>query len=249
MKVIYWIYTLYAAIIFVLLMILIGPFVLLPILIYKNGDSISFIFLKLWARAWLFFVGIQYKIYGQENIDPKKQYLYLFNHTSHVDAPLIPLSIHQEFRIIGKKELSKIPIFGLVLSKIVVWVDRNDPISRKISIDRLIKIIKTGKSVVMAPEGTRNDTNEPLLPFKKGAFKIALETSTPIMPMAIIGAKHLMQKGSILLKPGRIHVYFSKEILPDQFLSSNDIEGLTQKCYDRMEAMILAHEDDLVLTH
>ncbi len=246
MKVFQWIYTVYAAIIFVTIMLLVSLFVLIPLLISKNGDKISFIFLKLWARLWLVSVGIKVKIYGLENIDPQLQYLYIFNHTSHVDAPLIPLAINQDLRIIGKKELSKIPVFGIVLSKFVVWVDRKDPISRKVSVDKLIKIIKTGKSVVMAPEGTRNNTHETLLPFRKGAFRIATETQIPILPMAIIGASKLMQKGSILLRPGTVAVYFSKAIYPQESQDNLAVDALQKKCYDRLEAMILTHEDDLV---
>jgi 1-acyl-sn-glycerol-3-phosphate acyltransferase len=145
-------------------------------------------------------------------------------------------------RAIGKKELSKVPIFATVVSKLAVWVDRSNPVSRHKGLEKLMALLKKGISVVVAPEGTRNNTNQTLLPFQKGAFRLAIETQTPILMMAVIGADHLMKRGSWLLKPGIIRVYYSKPISPPTNLSKNEVDEFTEKCRNRLEAMILTHE-------
>ncbi|EOZ93196.1 1-acyl-sn-glycerol-3-phosphate acyltransferase [Indibacter alkaliphilus LW1] len=242
MKIFQWIYTAYAALMFVLLMIIFGLFIILPLVLSPRGGKISFIFIRLWASTWSFLIGIRYRVHGQEFIDSKKPYIYIFNHRSFIDAPVIPMAIRQEVRAIGKKELSKVPLFGLIVSRVAVWVDRKDAASRKASVEVLMEILKKGISVVVAPEGTRNDTGQTLLPFQKGAFRIAVETGTQIMPMAVIGADLIMRRGSLLMRPGVVHIYFSKPISPEQYRKDDGYIDLAEKCYNRLEAMILTHE-------
>lgn len=242
MKAFQWIYTIYAALIFICIMLLLGLFVLLPLLISDKGGKISFFFIRLWAKIWLFCTGIRYRIEGQEHIQAHTPYIYIFNHRSFIDAPILPIAIPQEIRAIGKKELSKVPFFGLFLSRVAVWVDRKSPESRKKSVQKLLQILAKEISIVVAPEGTRNDSEHTLLPFQKGAFRIALETGVSILPMAIIGADKIMKRGSILLKPGVVSIYFSAPISPKPYQINNDYKGLMDKGYNRLEAMILTHE-------
>lgn len=236
-----WIYTLYSALIFVGLMLIFGFPIVLPILIHKRGDQVSFIFIRWWAGLWAFLSGIRFEIYGKEFINSKSPYIFVFNHRSFIDAPVIPIAIPQELRALGKKELSKIPFFGWVVGKFAVWVDRSSVESRRSSLEKLIKILENGTSVVVAPEGTRNDTDETLLPFQKGAFRLSIDTRIPIMPMAVLGADQIMKRGSILLSPGKVRIYFSEPINPPQ-ASESAITEFTARCKNRLEAMILAHE-------
>ena len=236
-----WIYTLYSGLLFIVLMLVFGLFVLIPLLISPRGDKISFIFIRLWAGIWAALSGIRFEVAGLEYIDRNKPYIYIFNHRSFIDAPVIPMVIPQEVRAIGKKELSKIPVFGLVIGKLAVWVDRSNPESRRISLEKLIKHLNQGISVVVAPEGTRNDTETILLPFQKGAFRLSVETGIQILPMAVIGADRIMKRGSILLRPGKVRVYFSAPLTPPN-PSETAIHDFSEKCRNRLEAMILTHE-------
>ncbi len=236
-----WIYTAYSAILFVILMLIFGLFVLIPLIISQKGDKISFFFIRLWAGIWAVLSGIRFEIQGKEHIDRSKPYIYIFNHRSFIDAPMIPLSIPQEVRAIGKKELSKIPVFGQVIGRLAVWVDRSDSESRRISLEKLVKFLNQGSSIVVAPEGTRNDTNETLLPFQKGAFRLSIETGIPILPMAVIGANRIMKRGSLLLSPGKVKVYFSSPMNPPTH-SDDAVNDFSEKCRNRLEAMIVAHE-------
>ncbi|OOG71749.1 1-acyl-sn-glycerol-3-phosphate acyltransferase [Algoriphagus sp. A40] len=241
MKFFQWIYTLYSGLLFILLLLIFALPILIPLMISERGDKISFVFIRLWARIWSFFSGVRYEIHGLENIDLSKPYIYIFNHRSFIDAPVIPLVIPQAIRAIGKKELSKIPVFGQVIGKLAVWVDRSDPESRKVSLEKLVNYLSQGISIVVAPEGTRNDSTETLLPFQKGAFRLSVDLGIPILPLAIIGADQIMKRGSILLTPGKVRIYFSEAISPP-IPSDTSVNDLAEKCRNRLEAMIVAHE-------
>lgn len=236
-----WIYTAYSALLFVILMLIFGLFVLIPLLISQKGDKISYVFIRLWAGIWAKLSGVKFEVHGLEHIDRSKPYVYIFNHRSFIDAPMIPLVIPQEVRSIGKKELSKIPVFGTVIGRLAVWVDRSDAESRRVSLEKLVKFLNQGSSIVVAPEGTRNDSDEVLLPFQKGAFRLSIETGIPILPMAVIGADQIMKRGSLLLSPGKVEVYFSSPIVPP-IAAEDSVIDFSEKCRNRLEAMILAHE-------
>jgi 1-acyl-sn-glycerol-3-phosphate acyltransferase len=240
-KLLQWIYTAYSALIFASLMIILGLFIVIPLLISNHGDKISFVFIRIWAKTWAFLSGIRFEIHGQELIKKNTPYIFIFNHRSFIDAPILPIAIPQELRALGKKEISKIPIFSWVVGRLAVWVDRSSIESRKASLDKMIKIAKGGFSVVVAPEGTRNDTSETLLPFQKGAFRLSIETGIPILPMAVIGADQIMRRGSILLSPGKVKIYFSESLTPP-VPSETAVDEFTGKCKNRLEAMVLAHE-------
>lgn len=223
-------------------MILFGLFILIPSFFPPRGIKVSFFFIRLWAKCWSFLVGIRYRVHGQEHIDINRSYIFIFNHRSFLDAPVIPMSIPQEIKALGKKELKKIPLFGWVISQYAIWVDRNNPASRERSLSKLIGYLQDGHSIVVAPEGTRNDTEEALLPFYNGAFRLSIETQTPILPMAVIGSSKVMPKGSLMMWPGTVDIYFSAPILPPGKQTIDAIEGLKGKCFNRLEAMILTHE-------
>lgn len=241
MKIFKAIYTLYSVTLFFLLMLLFGLFIVIPLILSPKGGKISFFFIRLWAGIWSFLSGIRYEIHGKEFIDLTKPYIYIFNHRSFLDAPIIPMSIPQEVRAIGKKELKKIPVFGTVVGKLAVWVDRSDAESRRASLEKLMKILNSGISVVVAPEGTRNDTDKTLLPFQKGAFRLSIETGIPILPMAVIGADKIMKRGSLLLSPGKVRIYFSSPMKPPA-TSETAVNQFADKVRSRLEAMILTHE-------
>jgi 1-acyl-sn-glycerol-3-phosphate acyltransferase len=232
-----WIYTLYSAFLFIILMLMFSLFIITPLLISDRGGKVSFIFIRLWARIWAALSGIRFEVYGKKHIDPTTSYIYVFNHRSYIDAPMIPLSIPQEVRAIGKKELSRIPLFGTLIGKVAVWVDRSSAASRKLSVARLIEYLDKGISIVMAPEGTRNDTADALLPFQRGAFRLSIESQIPIMPMAVIGADRIMKRGSILLSPGTVCVYFSPAMMPPAN-SETAVQEFCEKVRVRVIAMI-----------
>jgi 1-acyl-sn-glycerol-3-phosphate acyltransferase len=241
MKVFQFIYTVYSATIFIVLMLLLSVFIAVPMLLSDRSDRISFFFIRLWAGVWSFLSGIRYEVQGLDYIDKSRPYIFVFNHRSFLDAPIIPMAIPQPLKALGKKELSKIPVFGWIVGKFAIWVDRTSTESRRTSVEKLIKILEKGKSVVVAPEGTRNDTDQTLLPFQKGAFRLSIETRIPILPMAVIGADKIMKRGSFLLRPGKVRVYFSQAMTPPS-QSESAANEFCEKVRNRVEAMILTNE-------
>ncbi|MEB2776458.1 lysophospholipid acyltransferase family protein [Algoriphagus sp. D3-2-R+10] len=240
-KIIQAIFTIYSIVLFFTLLLILGLFIVIPLSISPTGGKLSFLFIRIWARVWSFGSGIRYEFHGRDIIDRTQPYIYIFNHRSFLDAAIIPLAIPQPVRALGKKELSKIPFFGWVVGKVAIWVDRTDAESRRKSIGRLVTFLNQGISAVVAPEGTRNDSESALLPFKSGAFRLSIETRIPILPIAVIGANKIMKKGSLLISPGKVKIYYSKPIYPPS-TSDNAVNELLEKCQSRLEAMLLTHE-------
>jgi len=104
--------------------------------------------------------------------------------------------------------------------------------------DRLKKILSDGTSILLFAEGTQNRSKEPLQPFKDGAFRIAVDTQQPILPMVVVGAGPLMPPGTIRMKPGRVKVIVGPEI-STQGLTLNDQAALKQQTFEVMKEMIL----------
>lgn len=210
----------------------------IPILISRKLDDITYFFIRCWVYWFSFFSGIRFKGHNKDLVDRKKSYIFVINHTSFLDAPAIPIAIPSSLVALGKQELSKIPIFGWITGRFAIWVDRKDPESRKAGSAKLKELLSGGTSVLVAPEGTRNNTDEPLLPFRYGPFRLAIESQINIIPVIIHNADKLMKRGSLLLKPGLINCYCLEEVSV-QGKTEQDIELLTQSTYDIMRNKIV----------
>lgn len=222
-------------------MIVLLPGILLPFLLGERFGWISYKFLALWSWIFSKLNCILYTTIGRENVDPGKSYIYVSNHTSFLDIPGLTMAIPGQFRPLAKKELLKIPVFGWIAKSAAVIVDRSNPKSRKASMDHLKKMVDMGLSILIFAEGTQNRTKEILQPFKDGAFRIAIDTQEPVLPVVVIGAGRLMPPGTIDLKPGRIKVVMGKEI-PVAGLTTDDVPALKEKTFLAMKAMIEEHQ-------
>jgi 1-acyl-sn-glycerol-3-phosphate acyltransferase len=143
-----------------------------------------------------------------------------------------------QFRPLAKKELKKIPVFGWIAQAATIIVDRSSPESRKKSIDRLKAALREGISILIFAEGTQNRTKEILQPFHDGAFRVAIDTQEPILPMVVVGAGKLMPPGTINLKPGLIRIYVGQEI-STVGLTVKDVPELKAKTFEIMREMIV----------
>jgi 1-acyl-sn-glycerol-3-phosphate acyltransferase len=153
------------------------------------------------------------------------------------------MTIPGQFRPLAKKELLKIPIFGWIARNATIIVDRSSSQSRKKSIDHLKSSLATGISILLFAEGTQNRTKEVLQPFHDGAFRIAVDTQQPIVPMVVIGAGKLMPPGTINLRPGKIIILVDHEIQTTG-LTADDVQTLKQQTFDRMKALILDNQPE-----
>lgn len=235
------IFTLWVMIVFIGFMLLFLPLIIIPLLAGRKFSFIGYGTLYVWAWIFSFFTRIRYELIGRDKIKRNYSYIFACNHTSFLDAPGVRLMIPGEFRPMAKKELTRIPIFGWIVSSACIIVDRANAESRKRSLQQIIQILKQKISALIFVEGTQNRTNELLQPFKDGAFRMSFETNTPIVPMVIIGAADLMKPGEIKVKgPGTIKVIFGEPLYPNDFNES--MAAFKEKTFQVMLNLIQQHK-------
>jgi len=158
-------------------------------------------------------LGLRLDVSGREQVDRTKAYIFMPNHLSFIDGPLLFMLIPHPVRVILKKEIFRIPVVGTGMRHVeFVPVDRKGIKGGKASIERAARLMKDkGYSFLIFPEGTRSlDGN--LQKFKRGGFFLALESGAPIVPVAIQGTFEIMPKKSFFVRKGRIRVIFRPPI-------------------------------------
>ena len=186
-------YVLYALVVFLLIMLLILPAAFIATFFGRiKGGNLIYRFCCLWADAWFFLTGIRHRNYYESPHDRNRQYIFIANHISYLDAPLIAKTIRQPVRALGKIETSKVPLFGFIYQNAIVTVNRGSAEHRAQSVRILKSVLKRGISIFIFPEGTLNETGKPLKNFYDGAFRIAIETQTPIKPILFLDTYDLL---------------------------------------------------------
>jgi 1-acyl-sn-glycerol-3-phosphate acyltransferase len=232
LQVVYWIY---AAIVFVGIMLLILPPIFLASFFGRiKGGNAVFYFLRFWSHTWFPAVGIRVKrIYKWDKKD-KTPYIYVVNHCSYLDAALAVQVMRLPFRPLGKIELQKVPLFGFIYKQSVVPVDRSNAKARARSVREMMAVLRKGVSILIFPEGTTNATDNVLQPFHNGAFRIAIETQTPIQPVLYPDNRNRLHAKVFNLNPGRCRVIYLPPV-PVTGLKMEDLPALKQKVFEIME--------------
>jgi 1-acyl-sn-glycerol-3-phosphate acyltransferase len=236
LKPLQWIYCIYALILFIGIMLLFFPFVLLSALFGRiTGGNMIYRICMLWADIWFFLVGIWHRNIYEQRMNTNQQYIFVANHISYLDATIIVKAFRRPIRALGKAEISKVPVFGFIYKYAVVMVDRSNAENRAKSVRNMKSILKKGISIFVFPEGTFNLTGNPLKEFYDGAFRVALETQTPIKPVIYPDAYDRMNYTSIFsLTPGKNRAIFLEEI-PVNGLTLADLPPVKQKVYELMD--------------
>jgi len=178
----------------------------LSILLSLVGTSgnLSHLSARLWGRSILAASGIRVRVTGMERIDPAKSYIFMSNHQSNFDIPVLLAYLKVQFRWLAKEELFKIPFFGYAMQRVgYISINRSDRRSAFLSLKRAAQIIRGGVSVLIFPEGTRSLDGQ-IRPFKKGGFILALDAGVPIVPVVIRGTRSIMPKEHLRIRPGRV---------------------------------------------
>ena len=230
------VYSIYALITFILFMLVVIPPVIIASFFGKvRGGNVIYRLCSYWADVWFFFIGIRHRNIYEYPHDKNKQYIFVANHISYLDAPMIVKTLHQRVRALGKAEVSKVPLFGFIYRNAVVTVDRSSSAHRANSVRILKSVIRKGISIFIFPEGTFNETGKPMKEMYDGAFRIAIETQTPIKPILFLDTWHRMHYSTAFsINPGRCRSVFLKEI-PVEGLTNKDVEMLKQKVHQYME--------------
>jgi 1-acyl-sn-glycerol-3-phosphate acyltransferase len=168
---------------------------------------------QIWTWLILRVGGISIKVSGLENIEPGQQYIFMVNHQSNIDIPvLIQGLIRFQLRWIAKRELLWVPFFGWAMwATKHIAIDRSDPLAAVKSLQRAKERIAAGISIVVFPEGTRSRDGR-LLRFKKGGFLLAVQTGTKIVPVTINGSADVLPAGGWRLRTGAVEVFVDKPI-------------------------------------
>ncbi len=222
-------------------MLLVFPFILLftTILPRKSGKKAALFLLKIWANAFSILSGIWIRVRYITPINHSTPHIYTSNHSSFLDAVAVAASLKQTFSPLGKIEMTKVPIFGSIYSRVVVLINRNDKESREKSVKLLKEEIAHGTSILIFPEGTMNRTNQLLADFYDGAFRIAIETQTPILPFVVKNSKNLLPAADIFkIRPGIIEVIYGTEI-PVNGLTLENLEVLKATVKSEMYNMLV----------
>jgi len=222
-------------------MILFLPGFLIPPIFGSRAVVVTHFFIKCWSRIFSVLNFIPYEIRHRDRIKRGKAYIFVSNHTSFMDIPALVVTIKGQFRALAKKELLKLPVFGWIAQIMCVVVDRSSIESRRKSMDNLKHILSIAISVLIFPEGTQNRTKEPLQPFYDGAFRIAVETQQPIIPIVVIGAGQIMPPGKAFIQPGKIIVVVGEEI-PTIGLTLAEVKDLREKVFGVMSRMIISNK-------
>jgi 1-acyl-sn-glycerol-3-phosphate acyltransferase len=176
--------------------------------------------LDRWAHNIVRHAAIDLEVVGRENLRPGETYLVMSNHQSLYDIPVIFVAVGPNIRMITKKELFRVPIFGNALAiGGFISIDRSNRHAAIRSLEEARALLASGTHVWIAPEGTRSRTGE-LLPFKKGAFYLAMEADLPILPVTLRGTRDALAAKGFRSRPGaHVHVTVHPKIEPAPYVA------------------------------
>lgn len=188
-------------------------------------------FFKL-ARVWAAFIlagmGFRWMIQKEQAPEKNKSYMFVANHTSMADIMLMLVSVKNPFVFVGKKELTKIPLFGFFYKRTCILVDRSSEKSRKAVFLRAQRRLKQGVSICIFPEGGVPEEHIELDEFKDGAFRLAINHHIPIVPLTFGDNKKRLSYTFFSGGPGRMRVKIHKFISTEN-LTVADTKELNEK--------------------
>jgi 1-acyl-sn-glycerol-3-phosphate acyltransferase len=215
-KIFYGACAVWALIVFAVLMLLFIPAFLFTDIYKEPTKSKNFLLVsRVWNWLFIYLTGSSLKVNGKENFLKGETYIVTYNHNSFLDVPISCPFTPGPNKTIGKIEMMKIPIFNIPYKRGAVLIDRKSKTSRFNAYSAMQSVIAGGMHMCVYPEGTRNKTNEPLMPFKAGAFKLAIETGKSIIPAIITGTRKAYPSGAgMWYKPGKFTLTFYPAISP-----------------------------------
>ncbi|MEO6119415.1 MAG: lysophospholipid acyltransferase family protein [Terriglobales bacterium] len=215
----------FVVVIFYLIMIpLIGPIGIIWTFISGRVDWLYW--RAMWAaHAGVRLVGVKVKLVGYHDFDHAGTYIYMCNHVSNLDPPIVVPLVPRRSSVLVKKEVFRVPILAQAMRIArFVAVDRRNREAAISSIQAATEVMRAGINMTIFPEGTRSPDGR-MLPFKKGPFHLAWESKVPVLPMSISGTETMMGKGNVWIKAGTATLVFHQPIYPEKFA---DREALTE---------------------
>ena len=194
-------------------------------LLYRMANGIGLFGVRL--------VGVKVEVVGSDKLEWRRTYIFMCNHVSNLDPPIVIPVMPRRTSVLVKKELFRIPILGWAMRLAsLVPVDRRNRESAIASLRLAAGVLRSGVNMTVWPEGTRSPDGR-LLPFKKGPFHLAQESGVPIVPITLVGTHEAWPKGEFAVHPGTATVIFHEPIDPAAYPSQED---LIQAVRERMRS-------------
>lgn len=192
---------------------------------------------RFWSRVLLRIANVRMTVEGREKIDPNGSYVFVSNHVSFMDTPVVLAHIPVQFRFLAKKGLFKIPFLGYHLTRAGhIPVPRENPREAVKAMANAGRIIRErGISILVFPEGGRSLRG--LREFKEGAAYIAIKAGVPLVPIALAGTLEVLPMGSLNVRPGHVRLRVGDPI-PTTALTLHDRGALTQQAYERVAELL-----------
>lgn len=208
--------------------LLVGPLLVLYSVLTGNADPMYHIACAL-GRFGVLLVGVKIMLRGLEHLGPGCNYIFMSNHVSNLDPPILIPSIPGRCSVLVKKELFRTPVLGtgMRLAELVP-VDRSDREAAIASVQNAITVLRKGLHMVIYPEGTRSADGR-LLPFKKGPFHLAIDSGVPIVPVTILGTYESWPKHRFAVQPGTVVVAFHPPLNPQEFIDRDALMSAVRK--------------------
>jgi 1-acyl-sn-glycerol-3-phosphate acyltransferase len=191
--------------------------------------------MAMWgARQWLRLSGMRVVVRGRERLDTGRSYIFISNHRSYLDTATLFAYMGRRIGLFAKKELLKVPILGYGMGYVnIMAIDRSNRERALTTVRAATEHIRSGISFGVFAEGTRARPGE-LLPFKKGAFYMALETGVPVVPVAMKHTDRLMGKGTGVACAGTIEMIILQPIETVGLSTDEDVKHLSAEVRARV---------------
>jgi 1-acyl-sn-glycerol-3-phosphate acyltransferase len=186
--------------------------------VFDRKGKLAYRLSRLWTWLVLKTGGVGLKIRGLDRLDSRQSYIFMANHQSNIDIPVLVQSFPQfQLRWIAKRELVYVPVFGWALwSSRHILVARGDPAEARATLRKAKKKLEEGASIILFPEGTRSRSGE-LLPFKRGGFLLALRTKAPVVPVTVNGSARILPRGDWRIRSGEVEVVVGEPISLERY--------------------------------
>lgn len=222
-------------------LIAVVAFVTLP---FNRNEKLYHRIGRFWSRLLLRICGVRVELHGAEHCAHGASVIYAANHASMLDIPVVIASVPDDIRLVYKKELEKIPVFGWGLRYgSYIGIDRGRGTEARKSLEEAVEKIRRGASVLLFVEGTRTSDGK-LQPFKRGAFNLAARSGVPVIPLTINGTYALVPKHSLRIRPGTVHLHFDPPITVEDAGGDREAEGrLMERVRNAIEDHYVVQED------
>lgn len=232
-KVLRAIWAVYGILVFGIQLIIWTPMTTIAFLLFGRRAEKTIIWMghHMIAPATLFLTGVFRRQHGRKVLRGKGPFVIVSNHRSFLDILINASAYPGVYKFLSKKEMVKIPVWGITVRRLCILVDRKSAESRAESYENMRKALQAGFSILLYPEGTRNRTEEPLKDFYDGAFRLAAETGFPLAVMTLNDPrKYNDPRRGLDLRPGIVDVYW--DLIEDT--GNQTTEALREKTKELM---------------